>query len=747
MKKIQKIKLISALKIVLILAFIISMIVLASIPCSNEENTIIAITFLSFLFLAYLFRKNAAIKDNLSVRFLVISMGLFLSLRYLYWRGTETLPFAYDLATIICGITLFSAECYCFLISMLGYVNNIKPIHRTPISLPDNFDTLPHIDVYIPTYDEELHIVSPTLIAATQMHYPKEKLHVYLLDDGGTLEKCQEKNKTSATHAIKRSNQLKALATQLGATYITRDCNISAKAGNINHALKNTHGELVAIFDCDHIPASDFLTKTVGFFLNDKKLFLVQTPHNLINADPLERNLSRLHQAPAENALFYGAYKQGLDSWGMTFFCGSAALMRRSVLNEIGGIAEETVTEDAETTLEALAKGYTTLYFDQPMISGLQPETFSSFITQRTRWAQGMLQIFLFKNPWTKPGLSFMQRLLFTNLVLSWLFPLQRLIMLLTPPVVLLFSMNITVAKLDTLLIMLLPAILGSIFVSQYLYGNLRWPFVSILYEVMQSVHLSAGILKLLISPRSLKFNVTPKGELLEKDFISALAKPFYLILCVNVAAIIQGFISYHQATEQSEMILFITVWAICDFLFLLSALGITFERRQRRANPRAYVEEPVKLHTKTGDMLSGVMIDASVSGARIRFACVPDELKKLEKNKDVIIDLPARFISFPCTIQKTNMENFSYAVVGVSYHLQSTSADRIAVDIAYGSSEQIRKNNLINQQGQNLLQGLFNILYFAFVPGLEHLYFLMTSKIKKYLPSRAILKNRGHHA
>jgi cellulose synthase (UDP-forming) len=219
------------------------------------------------------------------------------------------------------------------------------------------------------------------------------------------------------------------------------------------------------------------------------------------------------------------------------------------------------------------------------------------------------------------------------------------------------------------------------------------------------------------------------------------------VILYVNLAAIIQGFMSYQHATEQSELILFITIWAICDLLFILSALGITFERKQRRSSPRAFVEEPVRLHTKKGDMLRGVMIDASVTGARLRFACLPDELVELQKNKDVVVDLPTRLMSFNCTIQKATMENSAYAYIGVAYQMQSTNADRIAVDIAYGSSEQIRKNNKSHEHGQNLLQGLVNILYFAFVPGLGHLYFLISTPFKKLSAFHKTPKSRGHHA
>jgi cellulose synthase (UDP-forming) len=195
MIKNQKSNIFAILKNRIIIASIFAIIYLATISFALEIDITIAVTLLSVLFLAYLLRENDKIKNNVAIRFIIISTGLFLTFHYLYWRGTETLPLEADLATLIFGVALFLAECYCFLISLLGYINNINPTHRESLPLPADFNTLPHVDIFIPTYDEEINIVSPTLIAATQLHYPKEKLHVYLLDDGSTLEKCQSKNK------------------------------------------------------------------------------------------------------------------------------------------------------------------------------------------------------------------------------------------------------------------------------------------------------------------------------------------------------------------------------------------------------------------------------------------------------------------------------------------------------------------------------------------------------------------------
>jgi cellulose synthase (UDP-forming) len=62
------------------------------------------------------------------------------------------------------------------------------------------------------------------------------------------------------------------------------------KPGNLNHALQLTNGELIAIFDADHVPVRGFLRQTVGFF-DDARVALVQTAQHFFNADPFERNL------------------------------------------------------------------------------------------------------------------------------------------------------------------------------------------------------------------------------------------------------------------------------------------------------------------------------------------------------------------------------------------------------------------------------------------------------------------------
>jgi cellulose synthase (UDP-forming) len=126
---------------------------------------------------------------------------------------------------------------------------------------------------------------------------------------------------------------------------------------------------------------------------------MMQTPHHFFSPDPFERNLGRFRKTPNEGTLFYGLVQDGNDMWDATFFCGSCAVIRRGPLDEIGGIAVETVTEDAHTSLRLHRRGHTSAYMRIPQAAGLATESLSAHIGQRIRWARGMIQIFRLDNP------------------------------------------------------------------------------------------------------------------------------------------------------------------------------------------------------------------------------------------------------------------------------------------------------------------------------------------------------------
>ncbi|NPA95903.1 MAG: glycosyltransferase, partial [Thermodesulfobacteria bacterium] len=379
--------------------------------------------------------------DRLEIRLVIFFAGAFLAFRYMYWRATSTLVIT-GMADFVPMMLLFIAELYSFLVFLCGLVINVVPLER-PETAPLKDRPLPFVDILIPTYNEPVDLVKITATGCTLMDYPKDRFRVFILDDGATDARLNSPDPEVRRSAHERREKLQGFCKEVGIEYRSRPDNEGAKAGNINAALPACKGELLLILDCDHVPTRDFLRRTVGFFQRDELLFLVQTPHFMINANPVEKNLGLFADAPSESEMFYGVIQKGLDFWNSSFFCGSAALLRRKYLDRIGGISGVTVTEDAETSLELHSMGLRSAYFADPVTSGLSPETFRDFINQRTRWAQGMIQILLLKNPLFKYGLRLYQKVSYVNSCLYWFFGLARIVFIVAPLLYLFFGLHI----------------------------------------------------------------------------------------------------------------------------------------------------------------------------------------------------------------------------------------------------------------------------------------------------------------
>ena len=183
---------------------------------------------------------------------ILITLSVLASCRYGWWRLTQTIPLDSGWETFL-AISLLLAEIYTWIVLLLGYVQNAWPLKRQTLSLPADTSLWPTVDVFIPTYNEPLKVLEPTVLAAKGVDWPSDKLNIYILDDG-------------------RRDEFRRFAEEAGVGYIIRPDNAHAKAGNLNHALKLTHGEYVAIFDCDHLPTSSFLQVDNGLVFQGQAL-------------------------------------------------------------------------------------------------------------------------------------------------------------------------------------------------------------------------------------------------------------------------------------------------------------------------------------------------------------------------------------------------------------------------------------------------------------------------------------------
>ncbi len=504
----------------------------------------------------------------------------FLTLRYFFWRTSQTLQYTGPL-DFLGMMVLYLAEAYAITIHFMGMFINASPYDSKIIPLPEDTSAYPTVDVLIPTYTEPEDIVRITAVAAKQLDYPADKLRIYICDDGSTVDR--RNNPQTSDAAWKRHYLLRKIADRVGVGYITREHNDFAKAGNINHALTKTSGDLLLMLDCDHVPTRDFLKNTVGSFMADTELFLTQTPHFFINPTPIEKNVPTIPNLSAENDMFFRISHPGFNAWDSSYFCGSAALLRRKHLMEVGGVSGLTITEDAETSLALHSRGYHSVYINRPMVCGLSPESFNDYLTQRTRWAQGMIQLFILSNPLSIKGLTIPQRICYFNSCFYWFFGLPRLVYFMAPAMFLLLNLKVYHASMDQIVIYAFPHLVSTFLVMNLLYGKTRKAFFSEIYETVQAIFLLPAIFSVIVNPRKPTFKVTRKGGTTAAESLSPLARPFTAVIVLNIVALMVAVYKWVHFPLYRDVILITTSWCIYNSYLVILSLGTFWEKKQVR--------------------------------------------------------------------------------------------------------------------------------------------------------------------
>ena len=214
------------------------------------------------------------------------------------------------------------------------------------------------VDIFIPTYNEDLDIVEATVIGCCKVTYPHT---TYVLDDGDRP-------------------QVREMARQYGCEYIARPVHEHAKAGNINYALERSSGEFIVMLDADMVPQPGYLDRTLGYF-EDEKLALIQLPQEFYNQDSIQHAANKT--AWHEQSLFFRVIQPGKNHTNSAFWCGSPSVVRRKALEDVGGVATETVTEDIHTSVRMHSRGWKTLFVNEPLAFGIAPQTIKAFLVQR----------------------------------------------------------------------------------------------------------------------------------------------------------------------------------------------------------------------------------------------------------------------------------------------------------------------------------------------------------------------------
>ena len=225
-----------------------------------------------------------------------------------------------------------------------------------------------NVDVYLPTYGEDLSILRNTYTYVKAMQWAG-RIDVHVLDDGDRGE-------------------VRELAEQFGFHYIVRpNRGYLKKAGNLQYAFDRTSGDYIVILDADFCPRPDFLRHLVPY-MDDPAVGIVQSPQYFDSGEELNW-IQRT--AGATQELFYRWILPSRDRFDAAICVGTCALYRRQALSVVGGFAQIEHSEDIHTGLWLMQAGYQTRYVPAVVSNGLCPSDMPGFLNQQYRWCNGSL--------------------------------------------------------------------------------------------------------------------------------------------------------------------------------------------------------------------------------------------------------------------------------------------------------------------------------------------------------------------
>jgi len=224
----------------------------------------------------------------------------------------------------------------------------------------------PKVTIAVPAYNEEK-TIAKTLRSLLKLDYPKNKLELFVIDDGSS----------DKTYKIAKKFE------KFGIKVFTKKN--TGKGDSLNFALKHATGKFFVSLDADSFVAKDALKKMVGYF-NDEKVMAV-TPSLKIYKP--KTWLQKLQSIEYLMGVYLRKVFSYLDSIHVT--PGPFTIYRKKFFDKYGGYDAYNLTEDIEIALRIQSKRYTIENAMDACVFTVSPSTFKTLLTQRKRWYLGFL--------------------------------------------------------------------------------------------------------------------------------------------------------------------------------------------------------------------------------------------------------------------------------------------------------------------------------------------------------------------
>jgi len=549
-------------------------------------------------------------RDSWLARMVVIGLSVALIGRYMYWRLTQSVPTGdgiFETGWIYLFLVfeiLNALSAVLALIGLLGYRDRRADAKRGRRILEQQPDQ-PLVDVLIPTYDESAAVLRRTLLGAVDVDYPDKR--VWVLDDG-----CRD--------------WVADLAEEYGAGYIAREDSADAKAGNLNHGLAvidertGAPADFICVVDADFVLFREFLGQTLGLMTAEPDAGIVQTPQHFFNPDPMQRNLLAPDCWPDEQRFFFDYVLPGKDAYGAAFCCGTSSVVRRLALDRIGGFPVASVTEDMLLSLRLSGAGWKTIYLNERLSAGLAPEGLGEYMSQRSRWCLGQMQIALGPDGlFRSTAMDLANRIGSLDSFLYWFatFPF-RLLGILAPIFYWWFGTSVFDAEFFMLAVYLGPAVIANFAAASWLSRGRIQPILTDVSQLLATFEVIKGIANGLLFPGEKAFAVTAKGVArTQVTYQWPILWKIILLAALTVGGMIAGSLSAYQHGQSDGGQLVNLIWSYYNLALLGVAALVAIELPSPRQNVRVEIDEPATL-ALSGGRVEVTMRDLSERGARV---------------------------------------------------------------------------------------------------------------------------------
>ena len=341
--------------------------------------------------------------------FSIAASVVYLIYAFLVTAFSPVSPVAFFISfLLLCLETLALVLSLTYAYEVLDVLCRARWRHTPPVRLLGGY--VPMVSLHIPAYNEPPELVERTLRALANLDYPNYE--VILVDNNTPDETTWQ--------------PLAEVCKELGFKCLHLDKWPGYKSGALNFALAMTdpRAEIVGVIDADYIVQPEWLRRIVPYF-EDPAIAFVQTPQ-----DYRDYQHSHFSQAEYDGYKYFFALSMPFrNERNAIIFCGTMGLLRKHVLQEIGGWDTWCITEDAEASLRILYRGYQALFVPETFGRGIMPLDFEGLKKQRFRWAFGGVQVIkkhwsklMPWSPWIDPDnrLTASQRYIYLSAGLQW---------------------------------------------------------------------------------------------------------------------------------------------------------------------------------------------------------------------------------------------------------------------------------------------------------------------------------------